>query len=69
MDEFHGLSFDLVVTLCDQAADECPVWLGRGKRVHMPFPDPAKVNGNEDEKMAAFRRVRDQDCQGDTPAA
>jgi len=59
IDEFQGLSFDLVVTLCDQAADECPVWLGKGRRIHMPFPDPAKVNGNEEEAMAAFREVRD----------
>ncbi len=60
IEEFHGLSFDLVVTLCDQAADECPVWLGRGKRVHTPFPDPAKVNGSEAEVMSAFRSIRDQ---------
>jgi arsenate reductase (thioredoxin) len=58
-DEFNSMSFDLIVTLCDPAADECPVWLGKGTRIHMPFPDPAKVNGNEDEKMAAFREVRD----------
>jgi arsenate reductase len=58
VDEFRGMSFDLVVTLCDQADDECPVWLGKGMRFHMPFPDPATVNGNDDEKMAAFREVR-----------
>jgi arsenate reductase len=59
VDEFRGQSFDYVITLCDPAADECPVWLGRGKRMHMPFPDPAKVSGTEDEQMAAFREVRD----------
>ncbi len=59
MDEFTGQSFDLVVTLCDQGEDECPVWLGKGKKVHMPFPDPAKAGGSDAEKMAAFRRVRD----------
>ena len=59
MDEFIGQSFDLVITLCDQAADECPVWLGSGKRIHLPFPDPAEENGNDNEKMAAFRAVRD----------
>jgi arsenate reductase len=59
IDEFQGLSFDLVVSLCDQAADECPVWLGKGRRVHVPFPDPAKVTGDEMEIMAAFREVRD----------
>jgi arsenate reductase len=59
VDEFRGQSFDYVITLCDPVADECPVWLGRGKRMHMPFPDPAKVSGTEDEQMAAFREVRD----------
>ena len=59
IEEFLGQSFDLVVTLCDPAADECPVWLGKGRRVHLPFPDPATTNGNEDVKMAAFREVRD----------
>jgi arsenate reductase len=58
IDKFQGLSFDMVITLCDEADDECPVWLGKGMRFHMPFPDPATVNGNDDEKMAAFREVR-----------
>jgi len=57
--EFLGQSFDLVVTVCDPAADECPVWLGKGRQVEMPFPDPAKVTGSEEDKMAAFRAVRD----------
>jgi arsenate reductase len=59
IDEFRHLPFDMVVTLCDQADDECPVWLGKGVRMHKPFPDPAKVNGNEAEKMVAFREVRE----------
>ena len=59
MDEFRGQEFDVVVTLCDQADDECPVWLGKGKIWHRPFPDPACVTGCEDEKLAAFRDVRD----------
>jgi arsenate reductase len=59
MDEFRGQSFDVVVTLCDQADDECPVWLGRGRILHSPFPDPQKVTGNDKEKMVAFREVRD----------
>jgi arsenate reductase (thioredoxin) len=57
--EFMGQSFDLVVTVCDPAADECPVWLGKGRRVEMPFPDPAKVTGSEADKLAAFRAVGD----------
>lgn len=59
-DEFRDVAFDLVVTVCDAAAEECPVWLGRGKRVHLGFPDPAKATGSDDEVLAAFRAVRDQ---------
>jgi arsenate reductase len=55
--EFQGQAFELVVTLCEDAEDECPVWLGRGRQVHMPFSDPAKVSGSEEEKMAAFRNL------------
>ncbi len=58
-DEFRDMSFDIVMTVCDDAAENCPVWLGRGKRVHLGFPDPAKATGTEDEVMAVFRSVRD----------
>ncbi len=50
---FRGVDFDLVVTLCNSAAEECPVWLGKGKLVHAEFPDPA-AGGLDD-----FRKVRD----------
>ena len=60
IDEFRGQSFDVVITLCDQDDEECPVWLGKGKNLHNPFFDPAKVTGSDAEKMAAFRQVRDQ---------
>jgi arsenate reductase len=53
-DEFRGVDFDLVVTVCDAAAEECPVWLEKGKRVHIGFPDPAKTDNMDD-----FRKVRD----------
>ena len=59
LDEFRNQKFDLVVTLCDQADAECPVWLGSGSRVHIPFPDPAAASGDDDGKIAAFREVRD----------
>jgi arsenate reductase (thioredoxin) len=59
VDEFRGVDFDLVATLCDSAAEECPAWLGKGKRVHLSFPDPAKVSGTDEAVMQAFRRVRD----------
>ena len=58
-DEFKGENFDLVVTVCDSAAEECPVWLGKGKRVHHSFPDPAKAEGTDEEVMNVFRAVRD----------
>jgi len=59
LDEFRQTEFDLVVTVCDSAAEECPVWLGRGPRRHFGFPDPARATGTEAEVMNAFRRVRD----------
>ena len=58
-DEFFGRQFDLVITVCDSAAEDCPVWLGEGKRVHIGFPDPALATGSEDERLAVFRQVRD----------
>ncbi len=58
-DEFRSVDFDLVVTLCDDAAENCPVWLGKGKRLHLGFPDPAQINGADEEITAAFRKVRD----------
>ena len=54
-DEFRGTDFDLVVTVCDSAAEDCPLWLGQGKKVHHSFFDPAKTDDMED-----FRRVRDE---------
>lgn len=53
-DEFRDKDFDLIITVCDSAAEECPLWLGKGKRVHHSFPDPAKTNQIND-----FRKVRD----------
>lgn len=59
-DEFRDVPFDLVVTVCDDAAENGPLWLGQGKRVHLGFPDPAKATRAEDEVLAVFRAVRDQ---------
>jgi len=58
-DEYRAVPFDLVVTVCDDAAENCPVWLGKGRRVHVGFPDAAKATGSEDEVLAVFRQVRD----------
>jgi arsenate reductase len=48
-----------VITVCDDAAENCPVWLGKGKRAHIGFPDPAKTKGSEEDRLESFRRVRD----------
>ena len=59
-DIFRGQDFDMVITVCDDAAENCPVWLGKGKRTHIGFPDPAEITGTQEEVLNAFRRVRDQ---------
>lgn len=59
VDEYRDVPFDLVVTVCDSAAEECPVWIGPGRRVHHSFPDPAKATGTEEEIAEVFRSVRD----------
>jgi arsenate reductase len=61
LEEFADQRFDYVITLCDQAAEACPVFFGGTQKIHMGFPDPAAVLGNNDEKkLAVFRKVRDQ---------
>ena len=59
-DEFLGQAFDVVITVCDQAAQNCPVWLGRGRVKHIGFVDPAAVEGGERVRLEAFRHVRDE---------
>jgi len=61
-DAFRDRAFDLVVTVCDDANEECPVWLGKGRRVHHSFPDPARALGTLERRLAAFRLVRDRIC-------
>ncbi len=59
VDEVRGLHFDLVVTVCDDAREQCPVWPGQGRVLHRGFPDPAAATGTEAEVLAVFRQVRD----------
>ncbi len=59
VDEFQGQTFDLVITVCDEADRNCPVWLGRGNKMHVGFPDPAAATGSEEERLQVFREVRD----------
>ena len=58
--QFIGEPFDFVITVCDDADKNCPNFRGKvGKRVHIGFPDPAKATGTDGEKLAVFRKVRD----------
>jgi len=57
--EFRQAEFDIIVAVCDTAAQNCPLWLGPGQVIHMEFPDPAATTGSERERLAVFRRVRD----------
>ncbi len=59
--EFDGQHFDFVITVCDHARETCPVFFGAATRLHHSFEDPpAPSVGTDDERMAAFRRVRDE---------
>ena len=60
LDAFLNESWDYVITVCDSANERCPVFPGAAKRVHWSFDDPSAVPGTEEERLAAFRRVRDQ---------
>jgi len=58
-DRFLGEPWDYVITVCDQAAERCPVFPGRARRVHWSFEDPSAATGSEMDRLAVFRRVRD----------
>jgi arsenate reductase len=60
VDEFTSQLFDYVITVCDNAKETCPVFPGRAVRVHWSFDDPAVAVGSYEERLAAFRVVRDQ---------
>lgn len=60
LDEFTGEHFDVVVTLCGDANEKCPLFFGGVKRTHIGFDDPSRVSGSRAEILAAFHRVRDE---------
>jgi arsenate reductase len=60
VDEFAGHDFDCIVTVCDNARDKCPVFPGHAERIHWSLEDPDAVPGSEQERLVAFRRVRDE---------
>ncbi len=59
VDELAGEQFDLVITVCDRAAEQCPLFPGDTEVMHISFPDPAQASGTEEEILTVFRRVRD----------
>jgi arsenate reductase len=60
VDEFDAQRFDYVITVCDTAKESCPVFMGAVKRLHHSFDDPPPSVGTDEERMAIFRRVRDE---------
>ncbi len=60
VDEFAGQHFDYVLTVCDHANEVCPVFPQATTKLHHSFDDPAACTGTEEEKLASFRRVRDE---------
>jgi arsenate reductase len=59
VEEFLGQSFDYVLTVCDSAQESCPTFPGKAQRLHQSFEDPAAATGSWEERLLAFRRVRD----------
>jgi arsenate reductase len=60
VDEFAGENFDYVLTVCDNANESCPVYPGHASRLHQNFEDPVAVRSSDEERLSAFRRVRDE---------
>lgn len=60
IDEFQGMKFDYVVTVCDNAKETCPFFAGGSVHLHKSFDDPSVVAGKDDVKLTAFRKVRDE---------
>ncbi|HNJ40118.1 MAG TPA: arsenate reductase ArsC [Acidobacteriota bacterium] len=60
VNDFAGQEFDYVITVCDNAKENCPYFPAKTRRIHFSFDDPAGVTGTDDERLAEFRRVRDE---------
>lgn len=60
VDDFKTIDFDYVITLCDNAREQCPVFPGNARMIHRAFDDPTFVMGSEEVITAAFRRTRDE---------
>jgi len=59
VDEYLAIPFDYVITVCDNASENCPYFPGSVQRFHHNFPDPAKATGTPEQVMDEFRKVRD----------
>ena len=59
LNEYLGEPFDYVITVCDDAAESCPMFPGKAERIHWSFPDPSAATGSEEQRLAVFRKVRD----------
>jgi arsenate reductase (thioredoxin) len=57
--EYENIDFDYILTVCDNANESCPIWVGKANKFHHNFPDPPKFVGTEEEITAEFARVRD----------
>jgi arsenate reductase (thioredoxin) len=60
VEEFAGQNFDYVITVCDNAKESCPVFPATTKRIHWSLEDPAAIQGSEEQRLAEFRRIRNQ---------
>lgn len=60
VDDLLDIDFDYVITLCDNAKEICPVYLGKTKMIHKPFSDPSFLTGSDETVMNVFRKVRDE---------
>jgi len=59
VDEYENISFDVILTVCDNAHERCPYFPSKAKKYHHNFPDPAKAKGTEEEILNEFRKVRE----------
>ncbi len=59
LEQYLEVSFDYIITVCDNANERCPIFPGKAMRIHHSFPDPAKATGNSEEILDEFRKVRD----------
>jgi arsenate reductase (thioredoxin) len=60
LDRYLGEPFDYVITVCDEANEACPFFLGAAERLHWSLPDPVAAQGTEEERLEVFRSVRDR---------